>query len=279
MHVLFSANMNPFNLPSKVLRSLFGSNSKKKEVPQESEELEKVIGYRFRSISLLRLALTHKSSNIPENEKGLLSNERLEFLGDSILNFLVTDHLYHLYPQMNEGELSKIKSLVVSRKILGEVAQSIELGKYLIFGISEEKSGGRDRLTTISNAFEALLGAVYLDSGIEEVKKILQRFLFKRIREFLMDERHINYKSKILELSQSDGFGIPKYVTVKASGPDHAKEFTVDIEVGGIVLGRGVGPNKKIAQQHAAREAIKRYSKEYIISHCKGASHHELVSH
>ncbi|MBN1306437.1 MAG: hypothetical protein JXA18_00870, partial [Chitinispirillaceae bacterium] len=96
---------------------------------------------------------------------------------------------------------------------------------------------------------------------------------------FLQDERHVNYKSKILELSQSDGFGIPRYITIEATGPDHAKEFTVQIEIAGVVLGKGVGPNKKNAQQHAAQQAIEHYSKELIISRCKGASHHELVSH
>jgi ribonuclease-3 len=279
MPVSFLANMNPLNLPVKIIRLFFGARGKTERNPEAGEQLQKVIGYRFRSIDVLNQALTHKSSIVPEDTKGLLSNERLEFLGDAVLNFLVTEHLYHRHPDKSEGQLSKIKSLVVSRKILGEVAQRIDLGRYLIFGISEEKSGGRNRLSTMSNAFEAVLGAVYLDGGIQDVKNLLQNFLFKRIPEFLQDERHINYKSRILELSQSDGFGIPRYITIEASGPDHAKEFTVQIEVAGVVLGKGVGSNKKIAQQHAAQQAIEYYSKELIISRCKGASRHELVSH
>jgi ribonuclease-3 len=227
---------------------------------------------------LLNQSLTHKSAVVQEDTAGLFSNERLEFLGDAVLNCLVTEYLYLHHPGKSEGQLSKIKSLVVSRKILGEVAQQIDLGKYLIFGISEEKSGGRARVSTMSNAFEAVLGAVYLDGGLNEVKKLLQRLLFKRIPEFLKDKRHVNYKSKILELSQRDGFGIPRYTTIEACGPDHAKEFTVKIEIGGVALGKGSGTNKKIAQQHAAHEAINNYDKTTIESHCKGASRDELVS-
>ena len=130
----------------------------------------------------------------------------------------------------------------------------------------------------MSNAFEAVLGAVYLDGGLFAVKKLLEQFLFARIPEFLRDERHVNYKSKILELSQRDGFGIPHYTTVEAVGPDHAKVFTVQIEVGGAILGRGSGPNKKIAQQHAAQHALERYDKDTISSSHKGATNNELVS-
>ncbi|MBN1306719.1 MAG: ribonuclease III [Chitinispirillaceae bacterium] len=272
MRVSFLANTNPLRLPVDLVRLLFGARKNPQPIPEAVECLQKIIGYRFRAIDLLNRALTHKSAIVPEDTKGLLSNERLEFLGDAVLNCLVTEYLYRRYPDKTEGQLSKIKSLVVSRKILGEVAQRIGLGRYLIFGISEEKSGGRSRLSTMSNAFEAVLGAVYLDGGLQEVKNLLKRFLFERIPEFLRDERHVNYKSKILELSQHDGFGIPHYVTLEASGPDHAKEFTVQIEVAGVVLGKGSGSNKKIAQQHAAQQAVEHYSRELIESRCKGVA-------
>ncbi|MBN1574902.1 MAG: ribonuclease III [Chitinispirillaceae bacterium] len=279
MRVSFLANTKPLKLPADLIRLFFGPWNKTRRNPEAGEQLQKIIVYRFRSIDLLNQALTHKSAIVPEDTKGLLSNERLEFLGDAVLNCLVTEYLYRRHPEKSEGQLSKIKSLVVSRKILGEVAQRIELGRYLIFGISEEKSGGRNRLSTMSNAFEALVGAVYLDGGLQEVKNLLKRFLFERIPEFLQDERHINYKSKILELSQHDGFGIPRYVTLEASGPDHAKEFTVQIEIAGVVLGKGCGSNKKIAQQHAAQQAVEHYSRELIESRCKGVAYDELVSH
>jgi ribonuclease III len=231
---------------------------------------EKAIGYRFRNRDLLTLALTHKSSVGPDDKKGLMSNERLEFLGDAVLNCLMTEHLYNAYPTRSEGQLSKVKSLVVSRKILGEIAYALNIGAYLILGYSERKSGGRERMSILSNAFEAVLGAMYLDGGLRPVQRFLTRFLFCGIDEFLKDESNINYKSRILELSQRDGFGIPRYKVVSAVGPEHAKEFTILIEVGGMPLGEGRGPNKKIAEQNAAREALKAYDKE-IISQSKGA--------
>lgn len=271
--------MNPLERLTELRRLLFGLRDTTGRSSSPTEQLQKIIGYRFRSPVLLNQSLTHKSAIVQEDTKGLLSNERLEFLGDAVLSCLVTEYLYVHHPDKSEGQLSKIKSLVVSRKILGEVAQRINLGKYLVFGVSEEKSGGRKRLSTMSNAFEAILGAVFLDGGIDEVKRILGRLLFSRIPEFLSDERHVNYKSKILEQSQRDGFGIPRYVTIEATGPDHAKQFTVNIEIAGIVLGEGCGPNKKVAQQHAAQQALEQYSKEDILSRSKGASDNELVSH
>jgi ribonuclease-3 len=235
------------------------------------DELQRSLDYLFQDLQLLKQALTHKSSVGPEDKKGLDSNERMEFLGDAVLNCLVTDHLYRLHPEKSEGQLSKVKSLIVSRKILGELALSIKLGAYLSFGNSELKSGGTQRLSILSNAFEAIIGAVYLDGGLENARKFLQRFLYNEIDGFLNDSDNVNYKSKILESAQRDGFGVPRYSVIAASGPDHAKEFTVRIEIAGVVLGEGGGPNKKIAQQNAAREAMLSYSKEFILSHITGA--------
>jgi ribonuclease-3 len=228
------------------------------------EEFERVIGYRFKDAALLRHALTHKSFAGQGDAAGLLSNERLEFLGDSIVNCLVTEYLYRAYPNDSEGYLSKIKSLVVSRKILGEVARGLRFGSYLFMSVAEERTGGRGRGSTMSNAFEAVCGAMYLDGGLAEVKAFLERYLFGRIGAFLEDESNVNYKSRILEMSQRDGFGIPRYVTTEAEGPDHAKRFTVKIYVGGTELGEGTGPSKKAAQQAAAQNAGANYSKEKI---------------
>lgn len=278
MPASFLANMNPLKPAIDLLRSVIKPREKTGAGDELLEHLQEVVGYRFRSVGLLKQALTHKSSITPEDTKGLLSNERLEFLGDAVLNCLVTEHLYLTHPDKSEGQLSKIKSLIVSRKILGEIAITFNLGKYLIFGISEERSGGRNRLSTLSNAFEAVLGAVYLDGGLSASKSILEKFLFARIPEFVKDERNVNYKSKILELSQRDGFGIPHYVTVESTGPDHAKEFRVRIEIAGLPLGEGVGSNKKIAQQNAAQIASLNYSKEDIESRLKGEGKNELVS-
>jgi ribonuclease-3 len=261
------------NLIKQTVRSIHGFFSKRSAyAPDEQSlqgELQKIIGYTFKDISLLQQACTHTSYLNSEQQKGLQSNERLEFLGDAVLNFLVTEYLYLHYPGKPEGYLSKIKSLVVSRKILGEIAFSLNIGQYLSLGNSEIKTGGKRRRSILSNAFEALLGAVYLDGGIVEAKGMLQRYLFCRINEFLKDTSNINYKSKILELSQQDGFGVPDYTVVSTSGPDHAKNFHVQIQIAGVALGEGKGTNKKIAQQKAAQQAIGRYSKEKILSQNK----------
>jgi ribonuclease-3 len=260
-----------------LLRTLFPFIKPRPAREPSLKAFEKTIGYRFRDISLLRLALTHKSSVGPDDKKGLLSNERLEFLGDAVLNCLVTEHLYILYPTKSEGQLSKVKSLVVSRKILGEIAQGFNMGEFLLFGYSEQKSGGSQRLSIMSNAFEAVLGAIYLDGGIKNSRDFLQTYLFCSIDMFLKDASNINYKSRILELSQRDGFGIPRYRIVSSTGPEHAKEFTMRIEIAGVVLGEGSGPNKKVAEQNAARVALESYVKEELLTHKKGVNNNELV--
>jgi len=269
--------MSPLQKVSKFLRSFFGSKHTEGQSGRPFKQLEDIIGYCFTDESLLRLALTHKSAIAPDDTMGILSNERLEFLGDAVLNCLVTEYLYLTHPDKSEGQLSKVKSLVVSRKILGEIAITFDLGKYLIFGVSEEKSGGRSRHSILSNGFEALLGSVYLDGGLENAKRMLEKFLFGRILEFVSDERNVNYKSKILEMSQRDGFGMPRYVTVSATGPDHAKEFKIRIEIAGVSMGEGSGMNKKIAQQNAAQIAAMNYDKDKIVASIKGDRNNELL--
>lgn len=241
-------------------------------------EVEKKLHYHFKSPPYLTLSLTHKSFLGPDDKDGIHSNERLEFLGDAVLNCLTTEHLYHKYPRKPEGQLSKMKSLIVSRKILGEVALDMDLGPHLILGVSEKKSGGQKRKSILSNAFEAVLGAIYLDGGLDESRNFLNRVLFCKIEDFISDERHVNYKSRILEMTQRDGFGMPHYSVIAATGPEHARRFTVGIQISGISMGRGTGTNKKIAQQRAAQEAFAKYDKDYILSRSKGASEDELLS-
>ncbi|MDR3013309.1 MAG: ribonuclease III [Chitinispirillales bacterium] len=240
------------------LSSLF--RRKKQSPDPKLGAFQEIIGYNFRNTVLLKHALTHKSLAGQDDALGLLSNERLEFLGDSVVNCLVTEYLYFTYPNKSEGHLSKIKSLIVSRKILGEIALELSMGDFLIMSPAEEKSGGRARMSTVSNAFEAVIGAMYIDGGLEIVKKFLVRFLFGRINGFLEDESNVNYKSKILEMSQRDGFGAPRYVTTEANGPDHAKQFKVKIYIDGVEMGEGTGGSKKIAQQVAAQSAVAGYA-------------------
>ena len=227
------------------------------------------IGYTFRDPALLELALTHKSCAAADDRKGIGSNERLEFLGDAVLNCLVTEHLYETHPGEAEGHLSKIKSLIVSRKIIGEVGFAVGLEKVIRLSASEKRSARAGANPTIvSNAFEAIIGAVYLDAGRDmgPVRCMFDRHLFPCIERFVADDDNVNYKSRILELAQRDGFGIPEYPTLSESGPDHAKHFEVAIEVAGIRLGEGAGPSKKLAQQDAAARAVSVYSKELIES-------------
>lgn len=270
--------MLPRQVSNLITRLFKSSASQESTTKSRFFDLEELIKYHFKEPKFLEHALTHKSAAPIEDVKGLYSNERLEFLGDAVLNCLVTEHLYFTYPDKSEGQLSKIKSLIVSRKILGEIAAELKLGNYVIFGLSEEKSGGRTRMSILSNTFESILGAIYLDGGLIAAKFMLENLLFGRISDFLKDTENINYKSRILELAQGDGFGIPRYVTVDASGPDHAKEFTVRIEIAGVPMGEGKGSNKKIAQQIAAKNASLQYNKEEILSRCKGDGTNELVS-
>jgi ribonuclease III len=262
-----------------LLRILFPFAKSRPSGATTHAAFQKIIKYRFKDPALLALALTHKSSAGPDDKKGLLSNERLEFLGDSVLNCLVTEHLYHQYPTKSEGQLSKVKSLIVSRKILGEIAQTFCMGDFLLLGQSEKKTGGAQRISIMSNAFEAVIGAIYLDGGLSRARTFLNKFLFCNIETFCQDESNVNYKSKILEFSQRDGFGIPRYKVVSSRGPEHAKEFTMLIEIAGVKLGEGEGSNKKIAEQNAARCALLSYSKEHITTLQKGDTNNELVSH
>lgn len=232
------------------------------EVAKSSKfaELEANIGYVFKDESLLVHALTHKSSVKPEKDpNGLTSNERLEFLGDAVIDCLVTAELYTRYPKSAEGKLSKMKSLLVSRKILGVIADRIELSKFIVRGRSEKKNRRKGSNTIESNAFEALLGAIYQEAGIDEVSKVLQKTLYPSIEFFLNDVENRNFKSRILEMSQKDGHGIPRYPMISEEGPDHDKKFTIAIEIANIQLGVGTGKNKKEAEQDAARIAVKKY--------------------
>ena len=256
-----------FDMLKQFFAGLEGISSPDSPLTQSTSEfaqLEHTIGYVFKKPELLRRALTHKSSIKSENDPlGLNSNERLEFLGDAILDFLVTEELYSRYPNLAEGNLSKMKSLIVSRKILGIIADRINLESFVVKGRSEKKNSKNRKSSIGSNAFEALLGAVYLDSDSETVRLLLARLLFPSIEYFLNDAENGNYKSRILELSQGKGLGIPQYPLLEEVGPDHLKKFTVAVEVGGERMGVGTGKNKKEAQQEAARIAVKAFEEKY----------------
>lgn len=223
------------------------------------EKFQNLLGFRFTRVELLRQALTHRSAvsaDAEGGENGIESNERLEFLGDSVLGLVVNEHLFHEYPSHREGLLTQMKSLLVSRAILSAKARDMRVGKFLFLSSGEEESGGRDRSSILADSFEAVIGAIYLDKGMEAARGFISERLMADSRKILEDTNHINYKSMLQEYIQSERKIHPQYRVTSEAGPDHEKVFTVDVMVGKRVYGRGKGKNKKEAQQEAARSAL-----------------------
>ena len=215
--------------------------------------LEEKLGYTFQSPELLENALTH-SSCANESRGKLQSNERLEFLGDSILGMVVADHLYRNHPDLPEGELTRTRSALVCEESLVEVAQALGLGEYLKLGKGEEAGGGRHRPSIQADAVEAVLAAVYLDGGIGSARKIIQKFILSREVAGLTKPR--DYKTALQELVQRESGQVLSYRLTGESGPDHAKVFRVEVDLNGTPAGKGEGRSKKEAEQMAAKAAI-----------------------
>lgn len=229
----------------------------KEDVYPELAPLEVILGYAFDDRRLLAKALSHRSwVNSLKGEAKPESNERLEFLGDSILNAIITDHLYHTYPEREEGLLSKMKSLVVSAKVLALCADNWKLGDFVFLSRSEEKAGGRSRPSILADAYEAVLGSVYLDGGIEAARLLVHQSLVSILKNVLEDDDLANYKSQLLEYTQSRGLGVPAYDVMEESGPEHAKSFVIGVFVQNQEWGRGSGTSKKSAEQSGARAAL-----------------------
>jgi ribonuclease-3 len=226
-------------------------------IAPELPRLEDKLGHRFHDRSLIETALTHRSHAHRFGQERVESNERLEFLGDSVLGLIVNEYLFRRYTEHSEGELTKMKSLVVSRAVLSRAAEQIDLGRHLILAPGEVDAGGRSRSSILSDAFEAVLGALYLDGGLEPVQRFLQRRLLESLEETLADHQLANYKSLLQERVQAQLKTPPRYKVTATSGPDHAKKFVVEVLVRGKVLGRGEGNSKKLAEQRAAREALR----------------------
>ncbi len=230
----------------------------KREIGEDRlERLGQVIGYRFRDRELLEQALTHRSSLSGTRRSRLVSNERLELLGDAVLGLAVTEFLFKRFPRKPEGELTNMKSVVVSRRILSRVARDLRLGEYILMSPAEERSGGRQRPSILADTLEALVGAIYLDAGFGEAMRFVRRFVLAQMNEFLSEELYRNYKSELLEYAQARGWGNPIYTVLKEEGPDHDKTFTIQVSVAEKASGVGKGPTKKRAEQLAAREALK----------------------
>ena len=219
-------------------------------------EFEKTYGITFGNQALLKLALTHRSYLHVTGAGPRDSNERLEFLGDSVLGLVTSEHLYKRNPGEHEGQLTKTKSLLVSKAILSRRALAMGLGRFVLMSHSEIESGGRQRLSILADAFESVIGAVYLDQGFGAARTFIERWLLREARVIVADKRHTNYKSHLQEYVQSTFRTHPVYRIRSAMGPDHSKQFMVEVMVGRKVLGEGRGRNKKEAEQAAARHAL-----------------------
>jgi ribonuclease III len=226
---------------------------------QALTSLQKQINYTFRDIALLNKALTHKSY-VNENSQTLKDNERFEFLGDSVLDLIVSGHMIKAFPDFAEGTLSKIRAAVVNETCLAELARQMDLGKYLLLGKGEAASGGREKNSLLANAYEALAGAVFFDSNLETALEIYLPVLDREIAKYADTSRFRDYKSELQEYTQTHFNCIPNYKVVDEKGPAHAKEFEVAVLVQESVRGRGNGKSKKEAEQVAAKSALESFN-------------------
>lgn len=219
-------------------------------------KFEERIGVSFKDKDLLKQAFTHRSFLNENPEKGLKHNERLEFLGDAVLELIITEYLYKKYPEKNEGEMTSLRAALVNAVMLSEVANDIAAGDYLLLSKGEAKDTGKARQYILANTFEALIGAIYLDQGYVATARFLEKFLFPKLDKIIEGKLWIDSKSLFQEKAQ-DFTGItPSYAVIKEEGPDHAKNFTVGVYLGEELIGQGEGSSKQEAEQDAARHGL-----------------------
>ena len=218
------------------------------------KDLEKAIGYQFGNISLLQNALTHSSYANERYHNSLMSNERLEFLGDSILGMVVAEHLYRNFPDRPEGELTRMRADMVCERALAEVANRLSLGQHLMLGHGEERFGGRSRDSILADAVESVIAATYVDGGMDAAVSFIRKFILCDVPAQRL--RNADYKTALQELVQQKKNQVLTYALVGESGPDHDKKFDVEVMLNGQVVGCGTGSSKKRAEQDAARAAM-----------------------
>lgn len=226
------------------------------------EEIELLVGTPIANLEYYQQALMHRSMLRGEPQSHLKSNERLEFLGDAVLGFVTAEHLYKRFPDCDEGFLTRVRAKIVNGQALARFAVRLNLGPLILLSENMDQSGGRDNPTILADAFEAVIGALYLDLGEEAARVFIQEKILKEIDlEDLADQRD-NYKSLLLEHAQSLGWPQPQYRVTDEEGPSHEKTFTVEVILNGDAYGRGVARNKKKAEQEAAGEALDRLREE-----------------
>ncbi len=220
------------------------------------ESLETRLNYKFNNIQLLKNALMH-SSYANEVRGNTQSNERLEFLGDSVLSIIVAEHIYHEYPNMPEGELTRMRASLVCEKSLCALSRELGIGEYLLLGRGEDKNGGRERDSILADAFEAVLAAIYLDGGMTAAKEHILNTVLRDLGHHSDDDSFKDYKTTLQEIIQRNPEESVSYILVDETGPDHNKQFTVAVHLNSNIIGQGIGKSKKQAEQMAARQALK----------------------
>lgn len=222
----------------------------------DPQEFAGILGLEFSDSLLLSRALTHRSY-LNEHPESLEDNERLEFLGDAVLDFLVGAWLYNRFPEMPEGNLTRLRSALVRTENLAQFARNIDLGSAMLLGHGESEGGGRDRPALLCGTFEALIGAIYIDMEIEAVQEFIAPMLEVAVQQILNENKDKDPKSILQEWAQSQGLGTPYYRTISSFGPDHAKSFEVEVHIGNSIYGSGIGHSKQSAAKLAAEETIK----------------------
>lgn len=222
------------------------------------ENLERDLAYPFKNRARLFEALTHKSFHHENPESAPSYNERLEFIGDSVLGLVIVEYLFNYSNEFTESEMSKIKSYLVRGSLLSEIAMSIDLGKYLRLGKGEEETGGRSKKSLLANAMEAVFGAIYLDGGYEVARSSILRLFKEEILSIISSGQYHDYKTELQEESQMRFGVLPEYRIISQEGEEHRKIFTVEVFIAGKRFGRGIGKNKKEAQTIAAKEALEK---------------------
>lgn len=226
-------------------------------------EFEQRIGYVFGRRDLLRRGLTHKSYSHEAKGNNVRHNETFEFLGDSVLGFVIGDLLFSQFPHLDEGALSKMKAFLVSAPSLARKARDLEMGDVILLGVGEEKTGGRKKDSLLANLFEAVIAAIYLDGGINPARQLIERTFVEDIRRInQQDLLFQDYKTALQEIAQAKGLQLPDYNVVAEVGPDHDKTFVVEVKLGSLTA-RGEGSSKKEAQQQAAKQALSEFSARY----------------
>ncbi|KXG79004.1 ribonuclease III [Thermotalea metallivorans] len=221
------------------------------------KELEMKLGYQFHNRKLLSESLTHSSYANEHKKKHMKYNERLEFLGDAVLSIVISDYLYNHLSTLQEGELTKIRASIVCEPSLATCSKKMDIGKFILLGKGEDVTGGRERVSILADTFEAIIGAIYLDGGLEKAKHFILESLKDIIDDAIHGRIHQDYKTHLQELIQSENSEKITYEVIGEEGPDHDKVFHVHVKIGDKIVGTGSGKSKKEAEQNAAKEALK----------------------